>query len=60
MTKLTRQQTSLHNQACDLLKKASLTDEDREFVLRHYHPGAGNNVGGIGAFFTPQEAALEF
>jgi Methyltransferase domain len=57
MSKLTKQQSALHAQACALLEKDELSEEDRLFVLEHWQESAThvNNVSG--AFFTPIELA---
>lgn len=57
MSKLTKRQSVLHMQACALLEKDVLTDDDRIFVLEHWQESAHhiNNVSG--AFFTPVDLA---
>ena len=59
--KLTKAQTKAHEQAMELVEAAEagtvITDNDREFILDHYHPGAAHNIGKGGVFFTPREVA---
>lgn len=52
--KLTKPQIKLHTQACELLKKETLTDDDKEFVLDNWQEGATNINSVAGAFFTPR------
>lgn len=58
--KLTRSQTKAHNTCLELLKKDSLTAQEKEFILINFHEGAGNNNSAAGAFFTPIRMAFEF
>ena len=60
MAKLTKSQTKLHNQACDLLEKDELTFDEKWFVLEHWHEGAEHINGQAGAFFTPVLLARDF
>ncbi|MBL4590345.1 MAG: hypothetical protein JKY96_00140 [Phycisphaerales bacterium] len=60
MSKLTKKETSVHNQALDLLNKDKLTFTDRRFVLDNYHESATNMNGIAGAFFTPKSTARDF
>ncbi|MDX1117047.1 methyltransferase [Sinorhizobium medicae] len=60
MAKLTKAQAKAHQQACDLLKKDSLSDDDKEFVLRNWQESATNINTVAGAFFTPLELAMDF
>lgn len=53
MSKLTKAQTKAHKEALDRLRKDKLSDDDREFIMQNYHPGATHMNGAAGAFFTP-------
>jgi hypothetical protein len=58
MAKLTRPDTRLHEQACELVESdRPLTIAEREFVLDNWNPMANHNVTVAGAFFTPKEWA---
>lgn len=60
MAKLTKAQAKAHQQACDLLSKDVLTEDDKFFVLENWQESAShiNTLGG--AFFTPLELAMDF
>lgn len=60
MAKLTKQQTKMHNQACELLEQTTLTEQDKDFVFEHWHEGAGCNATESGSFFTPAQFASDF
>jgi hypothetical protein len=60
MSKLTKAETKLHDQACSLLEKAVLSLIEREFVLEHWRADATNEVSRFGAFFTPPDLAATF
>lgn len=60
MAKLTKQETRLHDQACELLQLDSLTEEQKDFVFHNWHEGATHINGKAGAFFTPWELAFDF
>lgn len=60
MAKLTKQQTKLHNQACDILTKPVLTEDDKFFVLENWREDATHNNAENGAFFTPLQLANDF
>jgi hypothetical protein len=60
MSKLSKQQTKLHAQACALLAKDVLTHDERLFVLEHWQESANHNNGVAGAFFTPISLARDF
>lgn len=60
MAKLTKAQAKAHAQACDLLTKPVLTEDDKEFVLRNWNEGANHVNGAAGAFFTPYDMAFDF
>lgn len=59
MSKLTKAETRLHDQACSLLKLDRLDFDQREFVLEHWRPDAEHEVAKAGAFFTPMGLARE-
>jgi len=60
MAKLTKAQAKAHAQACDLLTKPVLTEEDKDFVLKNWNEGANHINGAAGAFFTPYDMAFCF
>lgn len=60
MAKLTKTETKRHNEACELLKKEVLTDDERIFVLENWNEGAHHMNGAAGAFFTPSGLAADF
>lgn len=60
MAKLTKQQRKLHAQACEILRKDTLTLDDKLFVLDNWHEGATHMNGEAGAFFTPSGLARDF
>ena len=60
MAKLTKAQAKLHRQACDILTKPVLTEDDKEFVLKNWNEGATHVNGEAGAFFTPYDMAFDF
>lgn len=43
--KLTKTQIKLHSQACELLKKEKLSDDDKLFVFENWQEGATNMEG---------------
>jgi predicted RNA methylase len=57
--KLTKDATKRHDEAVERLEQNVLGDDDRDFVLEYYHPGATNNIGKAGVFFTPPDLAYE-
>jgi SAM-dependent methyltransferase len=59
MAKLTKAQAKAHAEAEKLLQKERLTDDEREFVLEHWHEGANHVNGAAGAFFTPTGLAAD-
>lgn len=60
MSKLTKAETRLHDQACSLLKLGRLDFDQREFVLKYWRPDANHEVAKAGAFFTPLGLARAF
>ncbi len=60
MTKSTKKQLQVHEEACGLLEKDTLTYDDKFFVHEHWHEGAENNISALGAFFTPLDLAFDF
>jgi len=58
--KLTKEQTTRHDQAEKILLKDELTFDDKYFVLENWLPGATNNITKSGEFFTPRALAHEF
>lgn len=60
MAKLTKQQSKRHIEAENLLLKSSLTEDEKEFVFKHWHEGGAIDQTYAGAFFTPPELALDF
>jgi N-acetyl-anhydromuramyl-L-alanine amidase AmpD len=58
--KLSKEQTKRHHRACQLVDSdQELTQEEREFVLDHFHESANTGRTLDGAFFTPAELAGE-
>lgn len=53
MSKLTKAQAKAHQQACELLKKEVLTEDDKLFVLEAWQESAKHINSISGAFFTP-------
>lgn len=53
MAKLTKAQAKAHQQACTLLEKDVLTEDDKLFVLEHWQESAKHINTIAGAFFTP-------
>lgn len=51
--KLTKEQAAQHAKAEEILQQATLTYEEKVFVLEHWHEGATNMNTRTGAFFTP-------
>jgi hypothetical protein len=60
MAKLTKQQAKMHKQACDLLQKDVLTQDDKWFVLENLQESANHVNTTAGAFFTPSGLAHDF
>lgn len=60
MSKLSKAQVKLHNEALERLKKDKLNDEDREFIYTNWHPGTVSNTAAASAFFTPVGLAFDF
>lgn len=57
MAKISKRVLAKHNQAVEILKKDTLSFNDREFVFKHYHEGAGKMNNLISAHFTPYAIA---
>ena len=58
MTRLSKQQTKLHQQVLELVHSdKQLTFEEKEFILQNYQ---GDGIGSTGAFFTPEALAWDF
>lgn len=60
MAKLTKAQAKAHNQACELLKKDVLTEDEKIFVFENWQESASHINSSAGAFFTPYELAMDF
>ncbi len=60
MSRVSTRLQKMHQQAIEILKKDSLTTDERWFVYENFHEGAGNLNGLLGAFFTPLALAHEF
>lgn len=60
MARLTKKQSKLHEQACDILKKDVLSFEDKLFVMENWQESATNDNSAAGAFFTPYDLARDF
>lgn len=59
MAKLTKPQANAHQQACDILQKDVLTEDDKFFVLENWQESATHINSAAGAFFTPFELAMD-
>lgn len=61
--KLTKPQIRAHNEACELLKKDRLREDEKIFVMENWQEGAEHVNSAAGAFFTPwglaRDLALE-
>lgn len=60
MARLSKAQAKVHQQACDVLLKETLTEDDRDFVFQNWNEGANHVNSMAGAFFTPLDLALDF
>ncbi|MEU2159473.1 MULTISPECIES: methyltransferase [Streptomyces] len=60
MAKLTKEQERLHREASRLVKlNRDLTEEERETVLDHWQESSTTSNSLDGAFFTPEDLALD-
>lgn len=59
MAKLTKAQIKVHEQACALLEKEILTEDDKYFVLDNWQESATHVNSKDGAFFTPTGLARD-
>lgn len=57
MAKLTKQEHKKHVEACDILQKDILSEDDKFFVIENWHEGAKHSNTGASAHFTPYELA---
>lgn len=60
MSKLSKAQAKAHAQACALLDKPTLSDDEKEFVFRNWQESASHINSAAGAFFTPYDMAFDF
>ncbi|MDT3379577.1 methyltransferase [Labrys neptuniae] len=60
MGKLSKAEVRAHAEAEALFRQDALSEDERDFVLENWHPGAENNVAAAGAFFTPMDLAADF
>ncbi|MBB3411237.1 hypothetical protein FHT87_005190 [Rhizobium sp. BK316] len=60
MAKLTKAEAKAHQQACDLLSKDVLTEDEKFFVIDNWQESASHINTVAGAFFTPYELARDF
>ena len=60
MAMLTKAQAKAHQQACDLLTKDVLSEDDKIFVLENWQESASHINTVAGAFFTPYGLARDF
>lgn len=60
MAKLTKPQIKAHREACAILTKDRLNDDEREFVVENWMESANHINSAAGAFFTPLELAMTF
>lgn len=59
MARLSKAQIKAHEQACALLAKDRLSDDEREFVLDNWQESARHINSAAGAFFTPSGLAAD-
>ena len=60
MSRLSKAQTKLHNQAMELINDSrQLTSEEIDFCYLHYNEGASHDQNNGAAFFTPVEMARD-
>jgi predicted RNA methylase len=60
LSKLTKPQIKAHQEACRILEKDRLNDDEREFVVENWQESATHINSAAGAFFTPLELAQSF
>ncbi len=60
MSKLTKAQAKAHAEACKILEKDVLTEDDKFFVIENWQESATHINGAAGAFFTPWDLARDF
>jgi len=60
MAKLTRAQAKAHAEACKMLEKDRLADDERLFVIQNWQESANHVNSSAGAFFTPWGLARDF
>lgn len=60
MAKLTKAEAKLHQQACDILAKDVLSEDEKLFVLDNWQESASHVNTVAGAFFTPFDLARDF
>lgn len=58
MARLSKAQAKLHAEAVELLRKDSLTIDEREFVINNWQESANHINSAAAAFFTPLELAF--
>jgi hypothetical protein len=51
--KLTKPESKAHEEALKIAAQDRLSEDEKEFVLKFFHPGANHNIGVHGVFFTP-------
>lgn len=60
MSKLSKAQIKQHREACALLEKDVLSQEERWFVAENWQESAAHINSEAGAFFTPADLACDF
>lgn len=60
MAKLTKAEAKAHQQACDLLKKDVLSEDEKFFMIENWQESATHINSAAGAFFTPYGLARDF
>jgi predicted RNA methylase len=60
MARLSKAQIKAHQEACAILTKDRLSDDEREFVVENWQESANHINSAAGAFFTPLELASSF
>jgi len=60
VSKLTKLQAKAHKAACEMLEQATLSEDEKEFVLLNWREDATEVNSSAGAFFTPMNLAFDF
>jgi len=60
MAKLSKQQIKTHSQATEMLQQATLTEDEKYYVLDNWQESATHINSAAGAYFTPEGLASDF